>query len=265
MVDADGQPTKLLRSVWAGVVAPKPCRRDCPASGCCRVVPAGPAGRAGQGSPVMDAELAVVGGRFASGTVHRCEAFVSMVTIALSARPASHIRSSRAVESAHDPVGDDHRSQSMPPAQVHDLADHRLWRPVRRQVRPRAAVGHAGRALGAVAVGPALGGGPGDVEHRCSVGDRPAVPDEGSAEPQSVAWGQGGISVGQEHLWARGMGAFSTSTPRPQVLLEQDPSDRVVTRPQPTSPISTTRAGRRRSAAGRPVRTCPVSPLAGTA
>lgn len=53
------------------------------------------------------------------------------------------------------------------PGGVGGLWRHALLAAAGAAVRPRAAVGHAGRPLGPVAVGSALGGGSGDVEHRC--------------------------------------------------------------------------------------------------
>ncbi len=97
-------------------------------------------------------------------------------------------------------VGDGHRAQPLLPPQVHDLAHH--WRrgAPRAAMRPAGPVGHAGLTGAAVALGPSVGRGPGDVEHRRGVADRPAVLDDRRREPETVAWGQGGISVGHEDL-----------------------------------------------------------------
>jgi hypothetical protein len=93
-------------------------------------------------------------------------------------------------------------------------------------VRPAGPIGHAVLAGDAVAIGPPLGGGPGDVEHRRGVADRPAVLDDRLRELETVARSQGGISVGHQDLRVRVVGAFSSSTPRPEVLPPQDRSVR---------------------------------------
>jgi hypothetical protein len=99
-----------------------------------------------------------------------------------------------------EPIGDGHRPQPLFPPQVHDPAHDRLWGAPRAVVRPAGPIGHAGLPGGAVAVGPPLGRGPGDVEHRRRVADRPAGLDHRASELEAVAWGQGGISVGHEDL-----------------------------------------------------------------
>ena len=100
-------------------------------------------------------------------------------------------------------VGDLDRSEPLLPAQVHDLADHWCWCPVRLVTRRRGPISHAGRTLGLVAVRPLLRGLPRHVVALGGPGRRPAVVDDQTRQPQSGAWRQGSVgmgSVGHEGL-----------------------------------------------------------------
>jgi hypothetical protein len=90
--------------------------------------------------------------------------------------PTQHLMRGRC--GAADPGGDLDRSQTLLPAQMHDLAHHRCRGRSRTVVGAAGPVGHAGLALGAVAGGPPVGGGPGDLEPLGGAGDRPAVLDD---------------------------------------------------------------------------------------
>ncbi len=147
-----------------------------------------------------------------------------------------------------DPVGDLDRAQALLPAQVHDPAHHRCRRRPRPVVRPAGAIGHAGRAVEAVAVGPAFRGRPGHLEPGSGRSDRHVALDDQTRQAQSAAFGQWSVSVDHEDLlwlWVR----VPSTAPHPpqEVLTLQDQLDRVVTRVRPTSPVSTASDGAERS------------------
>ncbi|OJG05002.1 hypothetical protein BG618_03878 [Pseudonocardia autotrophica] len=162
-----------------------------------------------------------------------------------------------------DPVGDLDRAQALLPAQVHDPAHHRCRRRPRRVVRPAGAIGHAGRAVGAVAVGPAFRGRPGHLEPGSGRSDRHVALDDQTRQAQSAAFGQWSVSVDHEDLlwlWVR----VPSTAPHPpqEVLTLQDQLDRVVTRVRPTSPVSTASA---RRGCPRPAASPPPGPPRRTA
>ena len=102
--------------------------------------------------------------------------------------------------STSDLVGDLDRAESVLPAQVHDLADHRRRGPGRRMVRPRRGVVHRVLTEPAVPIGPAFGGRPGHVIALGGPSDGPALLDDQPGQPQSRAWRQCSVSVGHEDL-----------------------------------------------------------------
>jgi len=96
----------------------------------------------------------------------------------------------------------------------------------RAGVGPAGAVGHPGFALGPVPLGPAVGGRPGDAEELRGPALGPVLLNDEPGQAETLAWGQRGISVEHEDLRCRGVVAFSSSTPRPEVLPSQDRSAR---------------------------------------
>src|SRR3712207_6180665 len=73
---------------------------------------------------------------------------------------------------------------------------------------------------------PPLGRRPGHLEHRRGVGDGPAALDYGTSQAQPLTRSRSGIGVSHEDLRAVQWLAFSSSTPRPEVLPLQDRSVR---------------------------------------
>src|SRR5689334_411693 len=107
---------------------------------------------------------------------------------------------------------------------------------LRRAAGPRGGIFHPCRAQLPVTLCSPPGGRPGHVIPLGRAGDRPA------REPQAGARGQG--SVAWDTKTSRVVERFlDSSTPRPEVFAYQDHSDRVVTQPQPTGPVSTARTG----------------------
>ena len=137
--------------------------------------------------------------------------------------------------------GDRDRPEPLSPPQMHDLADQRRPGPRGLPVRPRRPVGHARRTELAVPIRPASGRRPGHVVPLSRSRDRPALIDDEAGQPQPGYRRQSSVSVHSEDLLVGEMGAFSSSTSRPEVLPDQDPSSRVVTRPRPTCLGSTAR------------------------
>lgn len=86
-------------------------------------------------------------------------------------------------------------------------------------MRAAGPVGHARYALGPVPLGPVIGGGPGDAEELRGPALGPTLLDGQAGHEQTLARGQSGISVENQDLRVGVVGAFSSSTPRPEVLL----------------------------------------------
>src|SRR5262249_43289429 len=77
-----------------------------------------------------------------------------------------------------DLPGDLDRPQALLPAHMHDLADHRLGRPVRRVPGARGGIAHRARPELAGADSPPPGGRPRHVVTLGSTCDRPALIDD---------------------------------------------------------------------------------------
>jgi hypothetical protein len=95
---------------------------------------------------------------------------------AVDPTPAQHLMRRRGC-AAH-PGGDLDRAQALLPAQVHDLAHHRRWNRSWTAMWPAGPIDQAGLALEAVAGGPPVGGGPGDLEPFRGPRDRPVLLDD---------------------------------------------------------------------------------------
>jgi hypothetical protein len=117
--------------------------------------------------------------------------------------------------------------------------DRGIPRPGRTQPRTRATLI---RTLAfQLAISPPLSGRPRHVVAFSGPGDRPALFNYQPRQLQTGTRGQGCVSVGHEDLLALER-FLDSSTPRPEVFAYQDHSARVITRPQPTCPVSTARA-----------------------
>jgi hypothetical protein len=87
-------------------------------------------------------------------------------------------------------------------------------------------VGHAGAAGDPVALGPPVSGPPAHPEQLAGPALGPSLLDDQASQAQTLARGQDGRSVEHEDLRVRVVVAFSSSTPRPEVLPSQDLSVR---------------------------------------
>jgi hypothetical protein len=133
------------------------------------------------------------------------------------------------------PIADLDRPEPLFPAQVHDLAHHRLRRAVRLTVRPGGAVIHPRRPLGQVPVRPLLRGSPRDVEALGRPGDGPALLDDqpGNLQPGTRRQSSVGMgSVGHEDLLVVER-FLDSSTPHREVFTVYE-SHRLVTPSRPT-------------------------------
>src|SRR4051812_600068 len=99
---------------------------------------------------------------------------------------------------------------------------------------------HPSRTHLPIPIDPPLGGRPRHVVPLGGPSDRPATLHDQSGEPQTSSRGECSVSVGHEDLLGEER-FLDSSTPRPEVFAFQAHSDRVVTRPRPTCPISTAR------------------------
>ncbi len=132
-------------------------------------------------------------------------------------------------------VGDACRS---PPAQDADFDDSSFGACrclVRAVVRAAGPIGHPGRAVVAVAVGPAFGGGVSDLESFGGPSQGPVVLDDTASQTQPPQLRQRGITVGHEDL--RKVSAFLDSS---HFTRRSSPCQ--LATPSPTSVGSTARA-----------------------
>jgi hypothetical protein len=113
-----------------------------------------------------------------------------------------------------------------PPPGHPDLEDppfHAGGRATRTAIRPAGAVGHACRAVLAVAAGPPGGGGHRYLEPLGGSPQRPALLDDTAGQQKPAPRGQQGISVGHEDLRVEER-FLDSSTPHSEVFL-MSPAD----------------------------------------
>lgn len=113
---------------------------------------------------------------------------------------------------------DPDRTQAFPPAKRDDLLHQIGAGPAWGTVRSRGPVLHPLGPHRGVSVAPPLRGRPRDMEIDRCVLDGPAVIDDQTHDPQSLAWGQGSVSVGHEGLLVE-VCELSSSTPTQEAFL----------------------------------------------
>jgi hypothetical protein len=97
-------------------------------------------------------------------------------------------------------AGDPDGSEALPPAERDDSFHQVRVGAVWGAVGSRGPVLHPRFTHRGIAVGPPFRGRPRHVEEHRGVTDRPPVVDDETRDAESLAWGQGSVSVGQEGL-----------------------------------------------------------------